>query len=276
MTQNTFWLHKSDYTRLGGKGFSYFSLPHLIWLAVLFAAIALFVFVYRRGSADRRGGMRKGAALFLILSEIGKLCVIALTGAPVVNNLPLHICSFAEYTILIDALWPENRFFKPLLCYAFLPAAFMALLFPTTTAYAPISFYSIHHFVLHAGIVAYILARYAAGEIRLDYKGVWITFLSFCVLVVPLYFIDAAFDVNFVFLMDHKDNPALKFVWDLSGGTGGISYILGLGVLGLVVLHVMYGIFAAVKAFGKNSRRVRSADRRARKRRISSPTRHGG
>lgn len=64
MTQNTFWMHKSIYTPLGGKGFSFFSLPHLIWLAVLFAAIALFAFVYCRGSAKRRGGMRKGTALF--------------------------------------------------------------------------------------------------------------------------------------------------------------------------------------------------------------------
>ncbi|MBP5289467.1 MAG: YwaF family protein [Clostridia bacterium] len=255
--QNTFWMHKSIYTQLGGKGFSFFSLPHLIWLAVLVAAIALFAFVYRVSSAGRRGNIRKGAALFLILFEIGKQCVLALTGAPVAHNLPLHFCSFAEYAILIDALWPENRLFKPLLCYAFLPAAFVALLFPTTTAYAPISFYPIHHFILHACIVAYILARYAAGEIRLDYKGLWIAFFSLCVLVIPLYFLDAAFDTNYVFLIDHDNNPAFKLVWDLSGGTGGISYILGLGVLGLVVLHATYGIFAAVKAFRKRLARNR-------------------
>ena len=255
MTQNTFWMHKSVY---GGEGYSFFSLPHLIWLAVLFAAIGLFVFVYRRGAA-RRGGMRKGAALFLILLEFGKQCVLALTGSPVAHNLPLHFCSFAEYAILIDALWPENRFFKPLLCYAFLPAAIAALLFPTTTAYAPISFYPIHHFVLHASIVAYILARCAAGEIRLDYKGVWISFFTVCALMIPLYFLNAAFGTNYVFLMDHDDNPAFRFVWDLSGGKGGVFYILGLGVMGLVILHVMYGVFAAVKAFGKKrkARRVR-------------------
>lgn len=258
MTQNTFWMHKSVYSELGGKGYSFFSLPHLIWLAVLVFAIALYTFLYRRGSAGRRGGMRKGAALFLILFEIGKQCVLALTGAPVAHNLPLHFCSFAEYAILIDALWPENRFFKPFLCYAFLPAAFVALLFPTTTAYAPISFYPIHHFILHTSIVAYILARYTAGEIRLDYKGLWIAFFTFCVLLIPLYYINAAFNVNYMFLMDHDNNPAFKTVWNLSGGTGGISYFLGLGVLGLIVLHATYGIFAAVKAFGKRpARQVR-------------------
>ena len=44
MTQNTFWMNKNVYTPLGGKGFFLFSIPHLIWLAVLFAAIALFAF----------------------------------------------------------------------------------------------------------------------------------------------------------------------------------------------------------------------------------------
>ena len=249
--QDIFWMHSTEYNALGGKGFSCFSVPHLIWLAVLFAAIALFAWIYRRLSAERRGNMRKGVALVLILFEIGKQCVVGLTGAPVAVNLPLHICSFAEYAILIDALWPDNRFFKPLLCYAFLPSAFMALLFPTTTAYHPLSFYPMNHFVLHASIVAYILARYTAGEIRLDYKGVWVTFLSICVLVIPIYFLDVAFDANFVFLIDHSNNPALKFIWDLSGGAGGFSYIAGLGVLVLVVLHVMYGIFATAEAFEK-------------------------
>lgn len=252
---NTFWMHKSVYTPLGGKGYSCFSLPHLIWLAILFAGVALFACAYRKLSGERRAGMRKGAALFLILFEIFKQCVLALTDAPVKPNLPLHVCSFAEYAILIDAFWPENRFFKPLLCYAFLPSAFMALLFPTTTAYHPISFYPIHHFVLHACIAAYVLARYASGEIRPDYKGVWVAFLTVCVLMVPIYFLDAAFDVNYWFLMEHSNNPALKLIWNLSGGNGGISYILGLSMLVLAVLHVAYGIFAAAEASGRRRAR---------------------
>jgi hypothetical integral membrane protein (TIGR02206 family) len=247
MTQRVFWMHKDAYAAMGGKGFSCFSLPHLIWLAVLFAGIVFFTCLYRQSQDERRNSIRKLVALFLILSEIAKQCIVCLTDGPGSTHLPLHICSFAEYVILIDALWPENRFFKPLLCYAFLPSAFMAMLFPTATAYYPLSFYAIHHFVLHASIVAYIIARYSSGEIRISYQGVWAAFLAVCVLVIPIYFIDAAFDVNFAFLMDHSNNPALKFIWDLSGGTGGISYMIGLGILVLLVLHITYGIFAAVE-----------------------------
>ncbi len=253
MTQGFFWLYKDAYADAGGTGFSCFSLPHLIWLAALFAGIVLFVCFYRKLSVGRRDHARKGVALFLILAEIAKQCVVALTGAPAAVHLPLHICSFAEYTILIDALWPENRFFKPLLCYAFLPSALMALLFPTVTVYHPLSFYAIHHLVMYAVIAAYIIARYSSGEIRIRYRDIWTAFLAIGVLIVPIYFIDAAFDQNFAFLMRHSDNPALKFIWDLSGGSGGISYIIGLSLLVLIVFHVTYGLFAVIEMRRKHA-----------------------
>lgn len=255
MTKGCFWMHKDVYVAAGGKGYSFFSPPHLIWLAVLFAGIALFVCAYRKAQDKGRDNIRKATALFLILFEIAKQCIVGLTGGPVAIHLPLHICSFAEYAILIDALWPENRFFKPILCYAFLPSAFMALVFPTTTAYHPLGFFVIHHFTLHACIVAYILARYSAGEIRIGYKGIWATALAISVLIVPIYFIDAASDQNFVFLMRHSNNPALKLIWDLSGGSGGLPYIIGLFILTLIVYHVVYGILAAIEALKKRAPR---------------------
>ncbi len=255
MKQNIFWMDKDAYNAIGGTGFSCFSLPHLLWLAVLLTGILLFVFLYRRAKNGRRKDIRKAVALFLILFEIAKQCIVGLTGTSAATHLPLHICSFAEYAILIDALWPENRFLGSLLCYAFLPSAFMALLFPTATAYHPLSFFAIHHFILHAGITAYIIARYSSGEIRNNYKGIWTTFLAIAVLILPIYYIDAVFDENFVFLMDHGDNPALKFIWDLSGGSGGIAYIIGLGVLVLIVFHITYGIFAAAEKLGKHTLR---------------------
>ena len=257
MTQSIFWMHKDAYNAIGGKGFSTFSLPHIIWLAALFGGIVLFALMYRKAQIARRDGMRKAIALFLILSEIAKQCIVALTGAPVLTHLPLHICSFAEYAILIDAFWPENRFLGSLLCYAFLPSALMAMLFPTATAYHPISFYTIHHFLLHAGITAYIIARYSSGEVRINYKGIWVTLAAIIILIIPIYYIDKTFNLNFVFLIDHGENPVLKFIWDLSGGTGGIPYIAGLGVLVLIIIHVTYGIFAAVKALGNRISRRR-------------------
>ena len=253
MTQNGFWTY-IDGSAEAGKGFACFSLPHLLWLAVLAAAIFFFTFAYKKGGEKRRDYLRKIMALFLIFFEIFKQCVVGLTGAPVTKHLPLQICSFAEYTILIDALWPGNRLFKPVLCYAYLPAAFMALLFPTVTAYPPISFYAIHQFVMHAGIIAYILARCAAGDMHMNYKGVWVALGLILVPVLPVYLIDKISDINYMFLLRHSNNPALKFIWDLSGGNGGFAYILGLAVLVLLMFHFIFVIFTLVQKFGRRKK----------------------
>ena len=105
----------------------------------------------------------------------------------------------------------------------------------------------IHQFLMHAAIVAYILARYTAGEIRMNYTGIWQALGTIAVLIVPIYFIDKAFEENFVFLIGHAGNPALKLVWDLSGGKGGISYIIGLGVLVLITMHVTYAVLLGIQ-----------------------------
>jgi len=237
-------------------GFSIFSLPHFLWLAAVMALIVVFIFFYRRGSDKRRDNMRKAAALILILFEIAKQCVISLSGA-VNHGLPLEICSFAEYTILADAMWQKNRFLKHLLAYAFMPAAVVALLLPTAVIYPPVSFFAAHQFLMHGLIVAYIVARYSAGEIEPRYVGVWITTLAIGALIVPIYFIDKAFGESYMFLTYHYDNPALKLIWDLTGGKGGILYILGLTAFVVFVFHITYGIYVIIRKSGNRSGKKR-------------------
>ena len=154
--------------------------------------------------------------------------------------------SFSEYAILADAFWPENRVLKQLMAFAFLPSAFMALAFPTVTAYPPVSFYAIHQFVLHAGIAAYIIARYAAGEIRPRYAGLWISVLVIGILAIPIYLLDLKFGANFMFLVDHANNPVLKLLWDLAGGNGGLAYVFAVVAFTAFVLHVVFGIYVLI------------------------------
>ena len=247
MRPELFWAYQDTFEALGIPGFGFFSRPHLLWLAGLLAGIIVFSAVYCRVGERARDDMRKGLALFLILFEIFKQCVVALTGAPGSLNLPIEICSFAEYTILADAFWPKNRILKPFLAFAYLPAAFLALLLPATVNYPATSFYAVHLFVLHAAIVAYIAARYAAGELRPRYAGLWLTVLGILLLILPVRRLDRGLGVNYMFLVYHEDNPVLKLVWDLSGGTGGVSYVFGLSVLVILVFHVMYGIFVLLR-----------------------------
>ena len=247
MNWDLFWVHKDLFgPEASGTGFSLFSAVHFTWLALMIAFIAVYAVRYRRGGEAVRDNMRKRMAVFLIFFELFKQCLMALSWAPAREYLPLEICSFAEYVILVDAMWPKNRVLKQLMVFAFLPAAVMALLVPTVTVYPPISFYTIHQFVLHAGIVAYVVARYAAGEIRPRYMGIWTSVFSIFLLIIPIYLINRTFGTNFMFLMHHTGNPLLALLWNLSGGTGGPSYVLAMVAFSAIVLHIAFVIYSLI------------------------------
>ena len=235
-----------EYGVFEGKGFEFFSGPHLAWLAAMFGFIAVYTVIYCRGNEKRRDNMRKGLALFIILFEIIQQCVNSFLKVPAGVYLPLEVCSFAEYFILADAMWPDNRITKQFIPYAFLPSAFMALIQPTASIYPPLSYYTVHQFVMHAGIVCYIIMRFAADEIRPRYYGIWLALLIVNILIIPVGYIDARLDQNYMFLMSHQGNPVLKAIWDMCGGHPGILYTFGLEVLVAVTMHITYIVLTIV------------------------------
>ena len=104
---------------------------------------------------------------------------------------------------------------------------------------------------MHAGIMIYVLARISTGEIRPAYIGIWTSMAKLLVLVVPVYLIDLTFEKNFMFLTFHQNNPVLKMLWDVSGGSGGLIYIAGITVFILLVLHIVYLIYRLTKVTAK-------------------------
>jgi uncharacterized membrane protein len=56
-----------------------------------------------------------------------------------------------------------------------------------------------------------------------------------------------------MYLVDPAENAVIQTVWNLSGGSGGLLYIIGLIVLVLIVMHITYGIYRLIDL--KNNRR---------------------
>ena len=243
-----FWTYRDGNDPTVEGGFEIFSKPHFIWLGVLFLFTLIYAIFYYRSGEKSRSNMRKSLAIFLIMYEIFHQSVSSFVGVPRGLYLPLEFCSLAEYTIMFDALWPENRITKQFLVFPFLPAAIIALTFPTANIYPPISMFAMHQFIMHGLIVAYVIARYTAGEIKPRYYGLWISFIALLIILIPIYHIDKTFGVNYMFIMGNEGNPALTAVWNLTGGNGGIPYIIGLASLVLLVMHIMYFIY---KLLGK-------------------------
>lgn len=250
-----FWSHADVLAGSGVEEFDLFSIPHFIWIAIVSAGIALYTFAYRKSGEKGRDNLRKAIAVFLILFEFFKISVIALNGAPVADSLPLHICSLAIFMILFDAMWfSKNGITGQFLVYEFMLGALITLLLPQCVIYPPYSFYVIHFFLIHGAIAAYIFARVFTGEIRPRYVGIWQTLLAMYIQIIPVYFLDKAYDKNYMFLLDHWGNPALKLCWDLSGGKGGFPYIIALSVLAVSLMHIVYLCFKIVERILKKGR----------------------
>ena len=252
MDFSDFWKYVSDEEALAGTGFGLFSVAHFIWLAVLFTAVAICSVLYLRGGDKRRDNMRKCLALALVFIELIKQCVNSFSHVPYGFYLPLEICSLAEFAILLDSMWPNGAIRKQVLAFAFLPAAFMALIMPTASIYPAISFYAMHQLIMHAGIMAYGLARFRAGEIHPVYKGVWISVLIIGGIMIPVYRLNTIFNQNYMFVSDPGNNSILRAIWNLSGANGGLPYVISLTIVVTIVMHITYGLYMLIGLRGEN------------------------
>ena len=237
-----FWTHKDNIPE--GMGYGQFSFQHLIWLLMTAALTTGFVFVYLNADAERRIILLRSVSVTLMVIEVLKMIIIAFSDVKFSDYLPLELCSFAAYFIVVDSFWIGNDVFPEMLLTMFLPGAIMAVLFPTTSTLPAVNFYTIHQFVYHGLIIAYIIARFVNGEIPLSYPGVWKSILQVIILAAVIFLIDTKFDKNFMFLRDTYGNPMLEIIWKITGG--GIAYTGGLVCFCIIMIHVFYAFFKLI------------------------------
>lgn len=255
-------------------GFDLYSAGHLIWLAVLLVLAVLISNYYKnldghgsvkiRSNAvvspgDARIGqlrqrrMLKFFAVALAVSEIIKDLVLYFTGFWHAEYLPFHLCGLAIFALLADAFLENQKITGQLISYAFMPGAVSALLFCNWTEYPFLNFMNIHSFVFHGWIVFYLVMRYRNGEIRPNYKGLWLTFLMVLLLVAPLFWFNLNFDTNFLFLNEASEGSPLVPIWNLLGTKYGYpGYFAGCAVLVIVVFHGLYLLYSLLGKRVKN------------------------
>ena len=239
-------------------GFSLYSPGHLIWLAAIAAATVLISNYYKRQGTDGRMRIRRIFAVLILLSEIYKDTVLIVMGAPMMQYLPLHLCSFAIFGMLIDAFSPRQHLTGQMFAYAFFPGAMAALLFCNWTCYPFWNFMSIHSFVFHGWIVCYFIMLYRSEDIRPRYKGLWQTTGILLVLMVPIYFFDKLTGQNYMFLNEASEGSPLVILWQIFGTRfGEPGYLISYIVLALAVFHVLYGIYAGIGALYGHTRQTR-------------------
>lgn len=251
MNLKYFFLHEYTIEDRGlDIGFELYSPGHIIWLCVIAAAAVLMARFYRKQEDWAKRRLKKLFAVVILISEIYKDTVIIIIGAPVLNYLPLHLCSFAIFGMLIDAFKPDQKVTGQLFAFAFVPGAVAALLFCNWTCYPFFHFMSIHSFLFHGWIIIYFVMRYAAGEIHVTYKGAWLTAVVMMLCAVPVFIFNTFAGTNYMFLNEASEGSPLVILWNILGESFGMAgYLAGYGVLAVAVFHVMYLIYSVLNKF---------------------------
>ena len=235
-------------------GHPLFSLGHIIWLVIIILTCILVANKYKKATKDKQDLYRKICAVIVFSLEYVKIVIISFIFPHYIDlYVPLQLCTFSGIFIIVDALWPNNKFVNMLWLYVFLPGGVLGVVSPSTT-YPWLNFFSIHEFLFHGLIVVYGVFKIAIGESRATYKGVWVSTLFTLLLMTPIYYIDIAFDKSYMLLTNPGDFPLTKLFWDISTPTfGNYGYIVLLLCLGLLLFHIIYFVGKVVQGEKKKS-----------------------
>ncbi len=217
-----------------GVGFSTFGATHLLWLLAFVVLCAVCVVIYKRLDAKKRNIMRISLACLVFLSETVKDIVAWAVGDFGVGHLPFHLCGI-NVLLVTFCIFKRSQTVENFLYYIGIPGAMLALLFPNWTVLPCLNFFHIHSFIVHMLLVLYPFLLVASSEVNPTLKDMPKCILLLVGMAIPIYFINLAFDTNFMFLMDPETGNPLGLFEKYLG-----SHLWGFPVLLPIVMFVMY------------------------------------
>ena len=217
----------------GGIGFGMFHIGHFVWLGIVLAGIVGIMKWYHVSSEKRKHRMEVIVSGSLVLWIVLRAVYIWILRENFLYELPLHLCSMAGILCAIHCVthweWLGQVLYS--LC---LPGAILALLFPNWNFYPAIHFLTMEAFLFHMGIVLYVCMMLQSHGIVPNIRKLWKVIVFMIIVVVPVYFFDKRFDVNYMFV--NRPSAGSPLVW-LAGWMGDPGYLVGYA--GLMILCVI-------------------------------------
>lgn len=224
-----------------GVGFATFGVEHLIWLFCIVAGIVAASFVYKRLDEKKRNVMRLTVGIIIVLLEIAKNIFHIVKGEFSYGYLPFHLCGINILLIAFDMIKP-TKIVRNFLYYFSIAGASLALLFPNWNELPMWNFSCIHSFSVHAFLVMYPILLLVSGELEPDLKTMPKCIGLLILMAIPIYFMNLAWDTNFMFLMEPDKGNPLELFEKLLG-----SHLWGFPILLPVVMGIMYMPIALIK-----------------------------
>lgn len=218
-----------------GMGFSLFGPWHMIWLLAITAGCVFYLFFYKRcsGKGKRRlDGISAGSLMFWIAA---RMIYIVIIHEDLLYELPLHLCSMAGILCFIHFL-TGCKMLGQVLYTICLPGTVLALLFPNWNFYPVIHFITIESFLFHMGIVLYVTGQLMSHKIVPGLSKLYQVILFLTAVVIPVFWFDKCFNVNYMFVNWPSAGSPLVFLADKMGNPG---YLAGYGALVLLCMFLM-------------------------------------
>ena len=217
-----------------GVGFSTFGTTHLLWLAASVIVCIAVMLIYRRLGERGRKIMLITVGSLIVVNEISKNIALIILGEFSYGYLPFHLCGINILLIVFDMLKP-TKIVRNFLYYFGVAGASLALLFPNWTELPFMNFFNLHSISIHALLVMYPLLLIAGGEVKPDLKTSLKCIGLLILIAIPVYFMNLAWDTNFMFLMKPDSGNPLEMFEKLLG-----SHLWGFPILLPVVMLIMY------------------------------------
>ena len=218
-----------------GIGFGMFHSGHFIWLALIVMGIILCIKWYQRMNTKRQRILEIITAGSLIIWIALRAIYIAVIHEKFLYELPLHLCSMAGILCAIHCV-AQWQWLGQVLYSLCLPGAILALLFPNWSFYPAIHFLTMEAFLFHMGIVLYICLMLDSHKIVPEVQKVWQVVVFMFAVVIPIYFFDKRYDVNYMFV--NRPSAGSPLVW-LEHWLGDPGYLVGYAILMILCIIFM-------------------------------------
>lgn len=228
-----------------GVGFSQFDGTHFAWIAAFIVFTALATILYKKSSEKTRHIILYVFAALLWADEIFKFVGLFLHGNYIPKYLPFHLCSINIFIITAHAIKPSKMLNNYLYGVA-IPAALMAIIFPSWTELPAANFMHIHSSTVHILLAAYPIMLALCGELKPELKELPKSLALLAGLAAVAAVVNHICGTNFMFLSSaSKGNPLYVFkqMWG--------NHLYGFPILITAVLFVMYLPVVLIKKFRK-------------------------
>lgn len=222
-----------------GIGFGIFGLGHWLWLALLTVLTIVLLRKYvAAGEKTRRIWSRLvgfSMPVWMLLRAIYIFCI----GESFRTELPLHLCSMTGLLCALHCVtgW---KWLGQVLYAIGLPGTILALIFPDWNTYPTIHFISVEGFFFHTGIVLYVVSQLYSHGIVPKLGKMWQVMLFLIVVVTPIYFLDKAWDVNYMFVNQPSQGSPLELLEEYLGNPGYLFGYAGLIFLCIFLMDLGY------------------------------------